>query len=74
MSELALALIPSPESLPEPHGFDRLRSAVLNGVASENSRRSYGLALDELSAFSHGATAAHLSNTYPRVSGSHAGA
>ena len=39
--------------MPEAQGFNRLRSAVLNGVASENSRRSYGLALDELSTFSN---------------------
>ena len=51
MSELALLQIPFPESMPQARGFDHLRSAVLNGVASENSRRSYGLALDELSAF-----------------------
>ncbi len=31
--------------------FDELRRAVLNGVAAENSKRSYALALDELSVF-----------------------
>ena len=31
--------------------FDELRRAVLNGVAAENSKRNYALALDELSAF-----------------------
>ena len=49
VDKLALALISSPESMPEAHGFSRLRSAVLNDVASENCRRSYVPALDELS-------------------------
>lgn len=31
--------------------YEGLRSAVLNGVTAENSRRNYALALDELSAF-----------------------
>jgi integrase len=52
MSELALVRIPSGKPLPEIRGFDNLRSAVLNGVTAENSKRNYGLALDELSAFS----------------------
>lgn len=51
MSELALVRVPLGEPLPETAWFDRLRSAVLNGVTSENSKRSYGLALDELSTF-----------------------
>jgi integrase len=51
MSELALGYIPSGEPLPEIRGFDKLRSAVLNGVTADNSKRNYGLALDELSAF-----------------------
>ena len=36
---------------PAPSRFDELRRVVLNGVAAENSKRSYALALDELSAF-----------------------
>ena len=51
MSETALALIPTGETLPYTRGFDDLRSAVLNGVTAENSKRNYALALDELSAF-----------------------
>ena len=51
MSETALALLPAAEPLPEPRGFDALRSAVLHSVTAENSRRNYALALDELSAF-----------------------
>ena len=31
--------------------FDELRRAVLNGVAAENSKRNYALALDELAVF-----------------------
>ena len=49
MSETALALRHEP--LPVYGHFEELRRAVLNGVAAENSRRNYGLALDELSAF-----------------------
>lgn len=52
MSEADLTLVPiQSEPLPVYGILKELRSAVLNGVASENSRRSYGLALDELSAF-----------------------
>ncbi len=51
MSELALVHIPSGEPFPEIRGFDKLHSAVLNGVTAVNSKRNYGLALDELSAF-----------------------
>ncbi len=36
---------------PRPALSDELRCAVLNGVMAENSKRSYALALDELSAF-----------------------
>lgn len=39
------------EPLPAYGRFGELRRAVLNGVASENSKRNYALALDELSAF-----------------------
>ena len=49
MSETALALCL--ELLPVYGRFEELRRAVLDGVAAENSRRNYGLALDELSAF-----------------------
>ena len=51
MSETALALISTGEPLPAVCGFDELRSAVLNGVTADNSKRNYALALDELSAF-----------------------
>ena len=51
MSELALVHIPSGEPFQEIRGFDKLRSAVLNGVTAVNSKRNYGLALDELSAY-----------------------
>ncbi len=52
MSEAAVALIlPHSETLPTHGRFDELRRAVLNGVAAENSKRNYNLALDELSAF-----------------------
>ena len=52
MSEAGLMLIPvQPEPLPNYGIVKELRSAVLNGVASENSRRSYAFALDELSVF-----------------------
>ena len=45
-------LSPFATSCSRPNGrFEELRRAVLNGVAAENSRRNYGLALDELSAF-----------------------
>ena len=53
MSETALALIDDqPEFLPAYSRFDDLRRAVLNGVAADNSKKNYALALDELSAFS----------------------
>lgn len=48
------ALIPLPrvtDTLYERGRFDELRTAVLNGVAAENSKRNYALALDELAAF-----------------------
>ena len=52
MSETALALVTKPiETITAPSRFDELRRAVLHGVAAENSRRNYSLALDELSAF-----------------------
>lgn len=41
----------SADSTPAYSRFDELRRAVLNGVAADNSKRSYALALDELSAF-----------------------
>lgn len=48
------ALIPLPrvtDTLYERGRFDELRTAVLNGVGAENSKRNYALALDELAAF-----------------------
>lgn len=39
------------DSVVVPSRFDALRSVVLDGVVSENSKRNYALALDELSAF-----------------------
>ena len=52
MNELGLSLFSGkPEPLPV-YGLPyELRRAVLNGVAAQNSRRNYALALDELSAF-----------------------
>jgi hypothetical protein len=45
----ALVLLPAaPESVPGVGRFDQLRTAVLNGVAAENSKCSYALAIDEL--------------------------
>ena len=44
--------IASEEASPELSRFDELRLAVLNGVTAKNSKRNYGLALDELAAFS----------------------
>ena len=47
-----LVHVPVPaESTPAYGRFDELRRAVLNGVAAENSKRNYALALDELAAF-----------------------
>ena len=40
-----------PASLPMYDLNDELRRAVLNGVAADNSKRNYALALDELTAF-----------------------
>ena len=40
-----------PEPLSTYGRFNELRRAVLNGVAADNSKRNYALALDELSAF-----------------------
>lgn len=52
MNETGLALVSSQTgALPKHSRFDELRRAVLNGVAAENSRRNYALALDELSVF-----------------------
>ena len=51
MSTALLLPPPSTESLPGAGRLDQLRTAVLNGVAAENSKRSYALALDELAAF-----------------------
>ena len=51
MSELALVYVLSGEPFQDIRGFDKLRSAVLNGITAVNSKRNYGLALDELSAF-----------------------
>ncbi len=52
MSETGLAILSrQAESTPANGRFDELRRAVLHGVAAENSRRNYALALDELSAF-----------------------
>jgi len=48
------ALIPLPrvtDTLYQRGRFDELRTAVLDGVAAENSKRNYALALDELAAF-----------------------
>ena len=52
MSTALVPLSASSSSLPETCGLDGLRSAVLNGVTAENSKKNYALALDELSAFS----------------------
>ena len=47
-----LALLPQrSEAHPAAGGYDALRQAVLHGVAAENSRRNYALALDELAEF-----------------------
>ena len=52
MNKTELAIFPrQAESTPAQRRFDELRRAVLNGVAAENSRRNYALALDELAAF-----------------------
>jgi hypothetical protein len=52
MIEAALVHIPpEPAHLPVYGLNDELRRAVLNGVAEENSKRNYALALDELTAF-----------------------
>ena len=52
MIEAALVHIPpEPAHLPVYGLNDELRRAVLNGVATENSKRNYALALDELTAF-----------------------
>ena len=52
MSEMALVLMPAAaEPTPAYGHLGELRRAVLHGVAAETSRRNYGLALDELSAF-----------------------
>lgn len=52
MTESALVhLAAEPNPLPVYGRYDELRRAVLNGVAAENSKRNYALALDELSAF-----------------------
>ncbi|MDQ2834423.1 MAG: tyrosine-type recombinase/integrase [Acidobacteriota bacterium] len=52
MPDPSLALIPiEPAYLPAYGLSHELRLAVLNGVASENSKRNYGLALDELASF-----------------------
>jgi site-specific recombinase XerD len=40
-----------PDQVPAFSHYDGLRSAVLNGVTAENSKRNYALALDELSSF-----------------------
>ncbi len=41
----------SPEAAAVPSRFDALRSIVLDTITSENSKRNYALAMDELSAF-----------------------
>ena len=46
----ALVHVPT-EFIPSRSRFDALRSVVLDGVVSENSKRNYALALDELSSF-----------------------
>jgi site-specific recombinase XerD len=52
MPDTALAVIPTKSAHLPAYGLsDELRRAVLNGMASENSKRNYGLALDELSSF-----------------------
>lgn len=52
MSETALAVMAAgPEPTPAYGHLGELCRAVLHGVAAETSRRNYGLALDELSAF-----------------------
>ena len=52
MTEAPLVHIPEePVHLPMYGLGDELRRAVLNGLAADNSKRNYALALDELSAF-----------------------
>ncbi len=48
---MTTALVHVPTEAHVPSRFDALRSVVLDGVVSENSKRNYALALDELSSF-----------------------
>ncbi len=52
MSTALVHLPAPPNALPAYGRFDELRRSVLDAVTAENSKRSYALALDELSAFS----------------------
>jgi integrase len=52
---MSTALVPlalPAEALRESSRFDKIRRTVLNGVAADNSKRNYALALDEFRAFS----------------------
>ncbi len=51
MSTGLIHLPKQPEPWPASGRFHELRRTVLNGVASENSKRNYALAMDELAAF-----------------------
>lgn len=51
MSSALVVVAPAATSWPTAGRYDELRRAVLNGVAAENSKKNYALALDELSAF-----------------------
>ena len=51
---MGTVLVPLPaitDTMPELGRFDELRRAVLNGVAAENSKRNYALAINQLAAF-----------------------
>ena len=51
MSTALVYISPKPEFTPVYGPSHELRRAVLNGVSAQNSKRNYGLALDELSVF-----------------------